>query len=81
MPEEGPGVARLKAASEAWTRAGAARAALGGYVPLNNPNHPSRWSAARRAQLAAADADVARTAAELNEARAVNLTLSPPDEA
>jgi len=80
MPEDSPEAIRLRAASEAWTRAGATRAALGGYVPLNNPNHPSRWSAARRAQLAAADADVARTTAELNEARAVNLTLAPPDE-
>jgi hypothetical protein len=69
MPEDSPEVRRLKAASEAWTRAGAARAALGGYVPLDNPNHPSRWNAGRRAQLATAEADVARTTAELAAAR------------
>jgi hypothetical protein len=69
MDEESAQAARLKAAGEAYQRAGAVRALLGGYVPVGHPNHPSRWNGNRRADLAAAEDELARTIRELDEAR------------
>ena len=80
-PDDPPEVVRLKAATEASHIARAVRAALGGYVPLNHPNHPSRWTAARRAQLQAADAAVRRTDHELTEARDAFIMMPLLDDA
>ncbi len=79
IPDDAPELVRLRAASAASNRAGAVRAALGGYVPLDHPNHPKRWSAARRAELAAAEAEVVRTSEELNEARDAVIMMPFPD--
>jgi hypothetical protein len=55
-------------AQAAFQRAGAERALLGGYVPLNHPSHPTRWNGRRKAALAAAEAAVERTTIALREA-------------
>jgi hypothetical protein len=66
---DSPELQRYKLATDASQQAGLARAALGGYVGLDHPEHPDRWRPARRAELAAADAEVLRTSRELRVAR------------
>ena len=61
MKADSPERAAVIAAGEAWRRASAARAALGGYVPLNHPGHPSRWNRERRQALGDAEAELTRT--------------------
>jgi hypothetical protein len=65
MPSSPLEPSRLSLANAASNRAGAARAALGGYVPLNHPAHPKTWSEERQAQLADADELVRATGIEL----------------
>jgi hypothetical protein len=47
-------------ATEEHVNAGKARSALGGYVPIGHPGHPSKWSLARQDALAEADARLVR---------------------
>jgi hypothetical protein len=66
MPEhakraDSPQELAVSAAYTAWHEATRERAKLGGYVPLNHPNHPSRWSRERRDTLRLIDAEVVRT--------------------
>jgi hypothetical protein len=68
---------RLSLANAASNRAGAARAALGGYVPFTHPGHPRTWSGDRQAQLAAADELVHSTGLELTLAREALLAGAP----
>jgi hypothetical protein len=48
--------------------ASAARSALGGYVPLDHPGHPSKWSPDRQDALAIADADLTQATEALRAA-------------
>jgi hypothetical protein len=60
---------RLSLASAASHRAGAVRAAMGGYVPVGHPAHPSTWSTDRQLRLAEADENVRLTGIELQLAK------------
>jgi hypothetical protein len=73
VSDDAPEVERLKLASAASVRAGAARAALGGYVPVGHPGHPSTWSEARQDALATAEEDLISTTTELRLANAAYL--------
>ncbi len=73
MPANPLEPSRLSLANAASNRAGAARAALGGYVPPNHPAHPRNWSQERQAQLADADELVDSTGIELALAKAAQL--------
>jgi hypothetical protein len=81
MSPESPERAAVFAASAAWHEAGKSRAALGGYVPLNHPGHPSRWSSERQDVLAEADAEVNRTSAVMRAAMQALGEGSGPDPA
>ncbi len=65
MTDLSPELSRLQLATQASNLAGAARARLGGYVPLDHPAHPTKWSKSRQHGLAVADDDVTTTTAEL----------------
>ncbi len=56
--DSSPEWAALLLATEESASAGKARSALGGYVPIGHPGHPSKWSAARQDALADANANV-----------------------
>jgi hypothetical protein len=60
-PNASPEWVALEAATDACIAAGKTRAALGGYVPVGHPGHPSKWSTERQDALANADAEVTST--------------------
>lgn len=60
QPAPSPEWVALLLATEHYVEADKARSALGGYVPIGHPGHPSKWSAARQDALADADARVLR---------------------
>lgn len=61
MSDDSPEWAALLLATAANNRARIVRSGLGGYVPLNHPGHPSKWTRARRDVLADAEADLSTT--------------------
>jgi hypothetical protein len=77
VPDESPEWAALTLAIASNREAAAVRAALGGYVPINHPGHPSRWSRSRRDHLAEVEAsltesvDVLRLAIYAHHNRAI----------
>lgn len=77
MPSNPLEPSRLSLANAASNRAGAARAALGGYVPINHPAHPRTWSEDRQAQLTEADELVHSTGLERTLAKAALLDAAP----
>jgi hypothetical protein len=67
-----PEWAAVLLATEECVNAGAARSALGGYVPVGHPGHPSKWSTARQDALADAEAGLRRANEALRIARLVH---------
>ena len=70
----------LLAATEASTRAGKTRSALGGYVPKGHPNHPSKWSAERRHALEQAELEVIQATEALRVAALAHANRAQPSD-
>jgi hypothetical protein len=69
---------RLAIANAESNRAAPQRAVLGGYVPIDHPGHPSKWTTAeRRARLVEADEAVRITKVELRLAKEAVLNHRP----
>jgi hypothetical protein len=71
--------AALLLAAAASTRAGEVRSALGGYVPLGHPAHPSKWSRERQDALASAETAIAETSRALRLATKAYENRAVPD--
>ncbi len=80
MPDESPEWAALLLATEANHKARGIRSGLGGYVPLNHPGHPSKWSRIRRDALAEAESTLQDTIEALRVATDAHLNrmIEPP---
>jgi protein involved in temperature-dependent protein secretion len=73
---DSPEWAALLLASDAYRRASSVRSALGGYVPLNHPGHPSKWNRRKRAALADADDNLAAATEAMRLAAAAHAALT-----